>query len=96
MSAQSLCHSENCGPPLPGAENGGPQFPQPRRFSGRRETGPETALRQGEQSEATKDPVNRTPTGDSYRRMSGINVAAARRAKKYRPGNCGKPGDGVK
>ena len=31
MSAQSLCHSENCGPPLPGAENGGPQFPQPRR-----------------------------------------------------------------
>ena len=24
------CHPENCGPPLPVAEEGGPEFPQPR------------------------------------------------------------------
>ena len=40
---KTCCHPENCGPPLPGAEEGGPQFPQPRRFSDRCEAGPETA-----------------------------------------------------
>ena len=29
-----LCKG-NCDPPLPGAEKGGAQFPQPRRFAGR-------------------------------------------------------------
>ena len=39
-------------------------------------------------SEATKDPVNRTPTGDSYRQMSGIAVA---RPGTFSTGEAGRP-----
>jgi len=30
MTGEEKCHSENCGPPLPVAEEGGTEFPQPQ------------------------------------------------------------------